>query len=224
MTTPGPFAAVILDFDGTMIDTEWSEYVTVRDEFRRHTLDYPLARFQAKVGRADGVHWTEELIQDLGPEHGIDPDRIDTMKARRRQAHHDMIAASEIRPGILELIDRATASAMALAVASSSPANWVERHLADRHLLHRFAAVATGDRVRRGKPWPDVFLDAARRLDIAPDRCLVIEDSHNGVAAAKAAGMHCVAVPNPVTTGTDLSAADLVLDSVGDLPWADYGL
>ena len=109
-------------------------------------------------------------------------------------------------------------------MASSSPSVWVERHLGGRGLLPRFQVVATSDLVERGKPWPDVFLEAATRLAVEPGRCLVIEDSHNGVTAAKAAGMICVAVPNPVTEGTDLSGADLVLDSVADLPWADFGL
>lgn len=214
-----PFDAVILDFDGTIIDTEWSEYVTVRAEFHRHGHDYPLAEFQARVGRADGRHWSEELVDRIGPREDLDE-----IVARRRRAHHDLIAAAEIRPGILELLERAERVAAALAVASSSPSSWVERHLEHRGLRHRFEVVATRDLVERAKPWPDVFLTAAERLGVDPARCLVVEDSPNGVTAAKAAGMTCVAVPNPVTEGTDLSAADLVLDSLAELPWSSFGL
>lgn len=215
---PG-FTAVILDFDGTIIDTEWSEYVTVRAEFRRHGLDYPLHHFQARVGRADGPRWSDELIEHIGPGHDVD-----AIVARRRRAHHDLLAATDLRPGVIELLDRADRAGIALAVASSSPTRWVERHLAERQLLDRFAAVATRDVVERAKPWPDVFLEAARRLGVEPGRCLAIEDSHHGVAAAKAAGMTCVAVPNPVTESTDLGAADLVLESLSELPWSAYGL
>jgi HAD superfamily hydrolase (TIGR01509 family) len=215
----GPIDAVILDFDGTILDTEWSEYVTVRDEFRLHGLHYTLEEFRERVGRVDGRHWSEILQDRVGQR----PD-IDDIVARRRRAHHDMIAATEIRPGVLSLLDRAERTGKALAVASSSSSSWVGRHLGERGLLHRFAVVTTRDQVARAKPWPDVFLEAARRLRVDPARCLTVEDSHHGVAAAKAAGMYCVAVPNPVTAGSDLSAADLVLGSLAELPWADLGL
>lgn len=213
------FDAFILDFDGTIVDTEWSEYQTVRDEYRRLGHDYPLQRFQARVGRADGAHWSDGLVEVAGPQ----PD-LEDIVARRRQAHRDLIEATEVRAGIIELLDRADRRGKALAVASSSPSSWVEGHLDRRGLLPRFQVVATKDQVEHGKPWPDVFLAAADRLSVAPDRCLVVEDSPNGVAAAKAAGMTCVAVPNPVTEGTDLSSADLVLGSLAELPWADFDL
>lgn len=212
-------AAVILDFDGTIIDTEWSEFTTVRNEFRLHGHDYTLDEFRERVGRADGRHWADLLQDRVGPRSDIEQ-----IVARRRRAHHDLIAASAIRPGVLTLLDRAERWGRARAVASSSPISWVERHLDNRGLTHRFDVIATRDLVERAKPWPDVFLEAARRLDVEPERCLVVEDSHHGVAAAKAAGMTCVAVPNPVTEGSDLSAADLVLGSLAELPWSDFGL
>ncbi|MEL6985852.1 MAG: HAD family phosphatase [Actinomycetota bacterium] len=213
------FDAVILDFDGTIVDTEWSEYQTVRDEYRRLGHDYPLESFQARVGRADGEHWSEGLVRAAGPQEDLE-----AIVARRRQAHADLIEATEVRAGIVELLDRADRRGTALAVASSSPSFWVEGHLERRGLLPRFQVVATKDLVERGKPWPDVFLAAADRLSIDPGRCLVVEDSPNGVAAAKAAGMTCVAVPNPITEGTDLSSADLVLNSLDELPWPEFDL
>lgn len=212
-------SAIILDFDGTIVDTEWSEYTTIRDEFARHGHDYPLDRHRQGVGRMDNPHWSELLVAATGPL----PD-LDAIKDRRRQAHHDLIVASGVRPGVVPLLDRADERATPLAVASSSPLSWVDAHLARLALRPRFRTVATGDQVDRGKPWPDVFLEAARRLGVEPGRCLAIEDSPNGVAAAKEAGMVCVAVPNPVTAGSDLSAADLVIDSLADLPLAEFGL
>ncbi len=210
---------VILDFDGTVLDTEWSEYVTVRDEFRRHGLDYPLDRHREGVGRGDNRDWLDVLAEVAGPLP--DPDAV---RARRRRAHREWIEASDLRPGIAELLDRSGRRGVPVGVASSSPARWVTGHLDRLGLLDRFAAIATGDRVERAKPWPDVFLLAAGELGLDPDRCLAVEDSHNGVAAAKSAGMSCVVVPNRVTAGSDFSAADLVLDSLADLPWADVGL
>lgn len=212
-------SAIIFDFDGTIIDTESSEFVTVQEVFRRHGHDYSLTSFQEIIGRADGRHWADVLQDRTGP-----LDDIDEIRSRRGQAHHELIARSEVRPGVMELMARAEQRDRALAVASSSPTWWVEKHLTDRQLAHRFRVIATRDHVERAKPWPDVFLVAAERLEVEPEACLVVEDSHHGVAAAKAAGMVCVAVPNPVTESSDLSAADLVLDSLADLPYADFGL
>lgn len=212
-------SAVIFDFDGTIIDTEWSEFTTVQEEFRHHGHEYTLATFLEGVGRADGRHWADVLQELNGP-----IDDIEAVKQRRKEAHHRMITDSDLRPGVIELINRADQEGKRLAVASSSPIRWVEKHLNARNLTDRFQFIATRDLVERAKPWPDVFLVAARELGVDPASCLAIEDSHHGVAAAKAAGMVCVAVPNPVTIESDLSAADLVLDSLADLPYTDFGL
>lgn len=212
-------SAIIFDFDGTIIDTEWSQFATVQDEFRQHGLEYDLESFQAIVGRADGRHWADVLQDLIGPR-----DDIEEIRSRRLKAHHHLIAETEIRPGVIELMVRAERHGLALAVASSSPTSWVERHLSDRGLVDRFQFIATRDLVERAKPWPDVFLAAAAGIGIDPIECLVIEDSHNGVASAKAAGMQCVAVPNPVTATSDLSAADLILESLADLPYDRFDL
>ena len=212
-------SAVIFDFDGTIIDTEWSQFATVQAEFRRHGHEYDLESFRAIVGRADGPHWLDVLLDLTGPRNDVEE-----IRNRRLQAHHDLIAGTELRPGVLELIEALEQTGHQRAVASSSPSSWVERHLDARGLLDRFQIIATRDHVERAKPWPDVFLAAADRLGVEPGRCLVIEDSHNGVMAAKAAGMICVAVPNEVTAASDLSAADLILDSLADLPYERFGL
>jgi putative hydrolase of the HAD superfamily len=211
--SPTGFSAVIFDFDGTIIDTEWSQFVTVQAEFQRHGVEYDLANFRAGAGRADNRHWSDVLQDMIGRR-----DDIDEITDRRLKAHHELIDASDLRPGVTELMTAADRSGRTLAVASSSPSSWVEGHLTNRGLLDRFRFVATRDHVPRGKPWPDVFLAAAAGIETDPAQCLAIEDSANGVAAAKAAGMQVVAVPNPVTAGSDFSAADLVLDSLAEFP------
>ncbi len=212
-------SAIIFDFDGTIIDTEWSQFSTVQDEFRRHGVEYDLEAFRATVGRADGQHWADHLQELIGPRQDIDE-----IRNRRLKAHHDLIEATEIRPGVVDVMARAEQLGRTLAVASSSPTSWVERHLTDRGLVDRFRFIATRDHVERAKPWPDVFLAAAEGIATDPGQCLVIEDSENGVLAAKAAGMTVVAVPNPVTTESDFSAADLVIDSLADLPYEQFNL
>lgn len=212
-------SAIIFDFDGTIIDTESTQFSTVQDEFRRHGLEYDLDAFRAVVGRADGRHWSDELQDIIGAQANIEE-----IKSRRMQAHHDLIKTTELRPGVTDLMTRAERLDRTLAVASSSPSSWVERHLTDRGLVDRFRHIATRDHVERAKPWPDVFLAAADAIEIDPSQCLVIEDSHNGVVAAKAAGMTVVAVPNQITANSDFSQADLLIDSLADLPYGEFGL
>lgn len=213
------FDAVIFDFDGTILDTESTQFTTVQAEFQAHGHEYDLDEFLATVGRADGRHWAEVLGELVGPE--VD---MGAIRSRRLKAHHDLIAETDLRPGVVELIGRAEHHGKALGVASSSPLSWVERHLSERGLVERFRFLATRDLVERAKPDPALFLVAADGLGVDPATCLAIEDSHHGVAAAKAAGMACVAVPNPITRSSDFSEADLVLDSLADLPYAAFGL
>ncbi|MEE9414117.1 MAG: HAD-IA family hydrolase [Acidimicrobiales bacterium] len=212
-------SAIIFDFDGTILDTEWSQYESVSREFRRHGVEYDLELFRSYVGRADHPHWSELLQGLIGERHDIDE-----ICERRMKAHHDLIEATDIRLGVVDLMNLADRNTLPLAVASSSPLEWVDGHLTRRNLRDRFVTVATRDRVANAKPWPDVFLLAAAELEISPSECLVIEDSTNGVTAAKAAGMTCVAVPNPITVGSDFSHADLVLDSLADFRAEAFGL
>src|SRR5262249_6802376 len=99
-------------------------------------------------------------------------------------------------PGVRDRVEEARALGLRTAVASSSTSAWVEGWLARHGISDLFDAVCSRDHVRRVKPAPDLYLLAARRLGAAPARCLVFEDSPNGIRAARAAGMRCVAVPN----------------------------
>ena len=103
------------------------------------------------------------------------------------------------------------------AVASSSRRAWIQKVLARLGLEDQFDAAAAGDEVPRAKPAPDVYLLAARRLGTAPETCVALEDSQNGVRSAKAAGMVCIAVPSPLTRQLDFSEADLVVGSLEEV-------
>jgi sugar-phosphatase len=131
-----------------------------------------------------------------------------------------------LNPGATDAIDRLRSHGLALALASSSPITLIESVLRMGGLEDRFDVVLTGEDEEHGKPYPDVYLTAARRLGVPPERCLAIEDSINGVRAAKAAGMVAVAVPPPETRGGDIGGADLILGSLVDLDdriWAATG-
>jgi HAD superfamily hydrolase (TIGR01509 family) len=113
-------------------------------------------------------------------------------------------------------LDEADALGLGLAIASSSPRDWVEPHLERLGLRQRFAHVACFGPGIAGKPAPDTYLAACRALAVEPGRTLAIEDSPHGVTAAKAAGMLCVAVPHAITENLDLSHADLRLRSLSE--------
>ncbi len=205
--------AIIFDFDGTIIDTEICQYESVNAEFERHGFTYDLDLFKNGVGRADHKHWTDVLQELAGP-----LDNLDEIQQRRLADNHQRVEQTELRSGVVRLIEMTTGAGLPLAVASSSPSAWVERHLVTRGLINHFSTVATRDHVANAKPWPDVFLHAADGLGVDPARCVVIEDSAHGVTAAKAAGMTVVVVPNQITAGSDFGQADLVLDSLSEFP------
>ena len=96
---------------------------------------------------------------------------------------------------------------------SSSPASWVRPHLDRLALLDRFDTIVTREDAERSKPFPDLYLTALARLNVPPTGAVAIEDSANGVAAARAAGIRCVAFPNPITARQDLRHADAVVES-----------
>jgi HAD superfamily hydrolase (TIGR01509 family) len=219
MRLPG---ALVLDFDGLILDTESCTYDAVVDIFRDHGLELDLARWQAILGTADRPHWTEWLADELGR-----PVDRDTLVAQREKARMAALVTLPPCAGVEDLLAAAADAGVPCAVASSSSAEWVVPHLERLGLRDRFAAVVTSDDVggdpRRTKPAPDLFLAAAAAVGQPPARCVVLEDSPNGVRAGKAAGMVAVAVPGPMTAGLDFAGADLVVPSLLGLDLVHLG-
>ncbi len=210
--------ALIFDFDGTIVDTETPEFESWRLEYAVFGVELPLELWATLVGTTtpgafEPYSWLESKI-------GKALDR-EPLRARRRAVMMDLIAAERPRPGIEDWLAGGRERGLNLAVASASRRPWVEQHLTNVALIDRFDYLATGDQVERPKPAPDVYLLAARKLGIAPHEAIVIEDSRHGVAAAKAAGMFTIAVPNPMTAGLDFSEADLRIDSLAELDLAE---
>ena len=210
-----PLTAVIWDFDGTILDTEWPSVEAASAEFERVGLKLDLTEWAETVGTANHEPWLEVLRRQAG---GFDePD--DVIMARYRFLKNERTDAAHLLPGVTEVFAQLDRLGLPCAVASSSSIEWVERHTRRHGLWHRFASVATRTDVghERTKPEPDLYLLAAERAAFAADGCLVIEDSHHGVAAAKAAGMRVIALPNRITSTHDFRHADLVLESLGQL-------
>ena len=139
---------------------------------------------------------------------------------RRKREHLVSLIRTEGRglPGVPEIPLRLREAGLRLGLVSASARPVIDAILEAVGLSGAFETVVSGDEVARGKPAPDGYIMAARRLAVEPERCFVVEDTRNGVLAAKAAGMTVVAVPGPATTHEDFSPADLVLPSLEALP------
>jgi len=209
------FGALILDFDGLILDTESPIFEEWRATFRARGHDLGLDVWQ----HALGTFGTYDPCAHLSKLTGEDFDH-ETLRQEVRARNMVRCEALPLLPGVAERVQEARASGLKTAVASSSTSAWVEGWL-ERHAIRPlFDTVCSRDHVERVKPAPDLFLLAASRLGVAPERCVVFEDSPNGIRAARAAGMRCVAIPNAVTRALPMEGADLVLTSLGERPLA----
>ncbi len=174
------------------------------------TLD--VEEWTATVGiwRPD-VDWYD-VLRGRG---GSPPER-DAFDSERRR-HFATRVRMEPLEGIVQLLDELHAADVPTAIASSASGRWVRRAVEEMGLGSRFTTIVTGDEVEHVKPAPDVYLEAARRLGVAPSDVVAIEDSAAGLAAAKAAGMSVIVIPHWLTAGHDLSAADLRVAHAGEL-------
>jgi HAD superfamily hydrolase (TIGR01509 family) len=169
---------------------------------------------QAAMMGMSSPEWSRYVHEELGvpdPPEQINEEMVRRMLDRYRQ---DL----PLLPGAVEAVRRLAAD-FELAIASSSNRPLIEAVLETAGIAACFAVTVSSEEVARGKPAPDVFLEAARRLGVAPERCAVVEDSANGILAGRAAGMHVVAIPNPHFPPGDeaLAEADMVLDSLDEL-------
>ena len=139
------------------------------------------------------VGWKTHLRNTFGPDFPLDEIAHRTLE--NVQAELDR-SGLPIKPGLLELLDQLDAWGVPYAIASSSKRKTIQRNLGLAHLLVRFPIVVGGEEVQHGKPAPDIFLEAARRLNAAPAECLVLEDSEAGIRGAHAAGMVAVMIPD----------------------------
>lgn len=207
------FSAVLFDFDGVLVDTEWAIYQAWLRTFRNHGHDLPLEIYTHCIG-SDFATWSPKAhLEELS---GLAFDWHD-LDARRQEEILRDLSGEGTMPGVIALLDQLTADGIRRAVVSSSSHHWVDGWLEKLDFAHHFETVVCRGDAPNIKPAPDLYLEAAKRLGLSPAGCLVIEDSLNGVKAAKAAGMTVWVVPNQVTAGLDFSAADRIFPSLAEL-------
>ncbi|HET7760072.1 MAG TPA: HAD family phosphatase [Gaiellaceae bacterium] len=205
--------AFVFDLDGVLIDSEqvWDE---AREQLARERGGRWHPGAQRDMMGMSSVEWSRYMHDVIGlpePPEEINREVVERLAATYRE-HLPAI------PGARAAVER-MAARWPLGVASSSNRELIELVLELLGVADRFAALVSSEEVGRGKPAPDVYLEAARRLDVDPTRAAAVEDSHNGIRAASAAGMYVLAIPNAQFPPDPeaLEQADAVLDSLAEL-------
>jgi len=206
------FAAVIFDMDGVLVDSEPMHLDAMREVLRPYGVPYTDEENEQFFGFTD-----LEVFRILRERHGRLPDARELAHRRAELLVRQTRERTVPMRGIPEVPRRLRALGYRLAVASSSAVEVIEATVEVLGLAPVFEALVSGLEVGRGKPAPDVFLETARRLALPPRDCLVVEDSRNGLLAAKAAGMACAAVPCPATHHEDFVEADFRLATLPEL-------
>lgn len=209
--------ALLFDFDGLILDTETPDVEAWRAIYAEHGFKYPKENWSQNIG-GWGVS-TFDASENL---HRLTGGALEVEDLRRRQRQESdaLIRGLPVMDGVLDYLAAAKRKGLRLAIASSSERAWVEPHLVRLGLRDRFERVVCGDDVAPGrtKPHPDVFLKALSELQLKPDEAVVLEDSPHGIRAARLAGILVVAIPNPVTRLLPMEGADLMLNSMADMP------
>jgi HAD superfamily hydrolase (TIGR01509 family) len=209
-----PVNAFLFDFDGLLVDTETASRAGWQWLYRRHGHDLPPEKWALMVGTVDG--W--DVWGHLEELTGSPLDR-ETLNAERFEHELGLLEAEGLRPGIADYLELAERRGIKRAIVSSASRPWIDRHLGRLQRATGWAAILTADHDPvRAKPQPTLYLEALEQLGVPGSEAVAFEDSPNGIAAAKAAGIFVVAVPNDVTRDLDLGAADRVVASLADLP------
>lgn len=201
--------AVIFDLDGVLIDSETRALEAIGRLLREAGVDRTVDELRSLCGHGRGAlaAYALELFGDAP--------RAERLTAAAREAILSDVDAGRMRPypGAEDAVRAAAAAGLGVAVASSSERRRVDGEISGTDLGRHLDVVVTGDDVARGKPHPDLFLAAAARLAVPPSACLVVEDSHAGIEAARRAGMPVVAVAQTFAAG-ELGAADAVVPTI----------
>jgi HAD superfamily hydrolase (TIGR01509 family) len=209
---PAMVEAVVFDMDGVLVDSE-ALWDAARSQVALKLGGRWSDQAQRDMMGMSSSEWSRYMHEQL--EVPLAPERInDEVVARMERLYHERLP---LIPGAREAAERL--ARWPLGIASSANRPLIELALELAGLRNRFAVIVSSEEVARGKPAPDVYLEAARRLDVPPERCAAIEDSHSGILAARAAGMRVVAIPNRAfPPGEDaLARAHMVLESVTEL-------
>jgi len=206
--------ALVFDFDGLILDTESTDFQSWQEVYRAHGCELRLEDWADCVGRPAGHFDPFEHLERLT---GVRFER-GQIRAQRSARMRELNLLQSVLPGVCDYLREARELGLTIGLASSSDRAWVHGHLGRLGLRDYFDTIKCVEDTGAHKPDPAPYLAVLDTLGVPPAGAVAFEDSPHGVAAAKAAGMLCVAVPNPVTRRLGLDRADLVLASLASLP------
>jgi HAD superfamily hydrolase (TIGR01509 family) len=209
--------ALIFDFDGLILDTESTEYQSWQELFAAHGCALSLDLWVECIGRPRGYFDFYTHLEEMRG-RAIDREQIRTQRHARVR---ELNLLQPIQPGVVNYLQDARQLGLKIGLASSSSRVWVHGHLERLALYEYFTATKCVEDTGTHKPDPGPYLAVLNALNVLPSEAMAFEDSPNGIAAAQAAGILCVAVPNPMTQHLQLDHADHRLDSFASLSLSD---
>lgn len=206
--------AIIFDMDGVLVDSEPFHVSIEKQQFALHNLNISDEEHHRYMGVASDVMW-----QEISNRHALNIPINELIAHNRSEIirYFSELPEIPVMPGLIDLLEELTRKEIPLAVASSSFPEVIAIILDKTGLRRYFKVVVSSQEAGKSKPEPDVFLLAAKKLGIAPKDCLVIEDSANGIKAAQAAGMTCIAYQGPGANPASQKEADAVVKSYAQL-------
>jgi len=201
--------AVIFDMDGVIINSEPLHYKANQDLFDKLGFSVPSTEYSNYIGISN-----EKMWEDLKSKYDLNEDLEDLTEKQRKHTNkfiQDNMNGNEI-PGIKKILEELKDTKIKTAIASSSTRDLIETVIKGYDLCEYFDVIVSGDDVKKGKPNPDIFILAAEKLSVNIKKCVVIEDSTNGVNGAKKSGAKCIGFNNPDSPGQNLRNADIIIN------------
>lgn len=204
--------AIVFDFDGTILDTETPWFDVYVETYKEYGVDLPIEVWSQVIG-TDGIHILYDYLQENATKE-VDLQEVREITSKK---HKQVMEKKELRPGAEAYFKEAKEMGLQLAIASSSSREWVEYFLEKFKINHYFEIIKTSDDVEKVKPDPALYIKAVDALGISANEAIAIEDSPKGAQAAKAAGLHCVTIPNDITKLLPFEKVDLQITSMKEV-------
>lgn len=203
--------AVIFDHDGTLVDSEGRHFSLWRDVMKEFGVDFSAQEYIAEHSGIPTLQNAEVLVNKY--QLPVSASQLYSLKEQKvKQSLSD--EAFPLIPGVIECMQSFQDAGLLMAIATGAGREEISSSTANYGFDRFITYAATSDQVKRGKPAPDVYLLAAEKLNVAPEQCIAIEDSNNGLQAALAAGMDCLIVRNPWSAAHSYNGATAIFDSI----------
>ena len=205
---------IIFDFDGLICDTESTELHAWEKLYADYGVPFPFEEYQKTIGAVHNDETPLWLLKESAGDHFI----LAEAREKLHEYHKEYNEIEPMRPGVLDYLKDAENMGLKIGLASSSPLSWVGFHLDRLGIKEYFDCIRTFDDVHQTKPDPQLFLLTLECLSLTASKTIALEDSINGVLAAKSAGLITIAVPNAVTRRFTFENADLTISSLEEMP------